>query len=62
MYIIQIANIVKSYFFTAAKRQDAKNLSLSSFLRNKKTFESLLPHPVTVFDPLVLPILTHSHH
>ena len=63
MYIIQIANIVKSCFCTAAKRHDAKNLSLSSFLRIKKTLITVT-HPVTVFDPLVvLPnMLTHSHH
>ena len=43
MYIIQIANIVKSCFCTAAKRHDAKNLSLSSFLRNKKTLITVAP-------------------
>ena len=53
-HIVEIANIVKCYFCTAAERHEAKDLSLSSFLRNKKIFNSLLLHPVTApyFPPL----------
>ena len=55
MCIVNIANIVKSYNCTAAKRHEANHLSLSIFFRSKKTFKSLFPHLVTAFVPLVLP-------
>ena len=60
MYLIRIANIVKSCFCTAAKRHDAKNLSLSSFLGNNHCYpiQSLnLAHLLCC-----LYMLTYSHH
>ena len=63
MYIIQITNIVKSYFCTAAKRHDAKNLSLSSFLRNKKTLITVAPSSHCIWPTCcVAYMLTYSHH